>query len=181
MHSDLAKYKITARVHCLLTPDAEVKRAAVRSCCAAPPMAAPVQPLADGLFVPVDAASLEQLVQVTGVITELTRILVAPLGLPPAVQLLDDLKLDAAVRDRLAIGNMAAVELACETVGISSGAHALAAANHEKAPEMRKLLRDQEELIQKIFEPARVVELPANVRARRYTRSANAPPQPADR
>jgi hypothetical protein len=117
----------------------------------------------DGLFVPVDAASLEELVQVTAVITELTRILVAPLGLPAAVQLLDDAKLDAAVRDRLAIGNMAAVELACETVGISSGAHALAAANHEKAPEMRKLLRAQEQLIQKIFEPARVVELPANV------------------
>ena len=119
--------------------------------------------LADGLFVPVDAASLEQLVQVTAVITELTRILVAPLGLPAAVQLLDDAKLDAAVRDRLAIGNMAAVELACETVGISSGAHALAAANHEKAPEMRKLLRAQEQLIQRIFEPARVVDLPANV------------------
>ena len=63
----------------------------------------------DGLFVPVDAASLEELVQVTTVITELTRILVAPLGLPAAVQLLDDQKLDAAVRDRLAIGNMAAV------------------------------------------------------------------------
>ena len=87
----------------------------------------------------------------------------APLGLPATTQLLDDQKLDAAVRDRLAIGNLAAVELACETVGISSGAHALAAANYEKAPEMRKLLRAQEQLIQKIFEPTRVVELPANV------------------
>ena len=47
---------------------------------------------ADGLFVPVDATSLEELVQVTAVITELTRILVAPLGLPAAVQLLDDAK-----------------------------------------------------------------------------------------
>ena len=119
--------------------------------------------IAEGLFVPVDAATLPQLVEVTKVITELTRILVAPLGLPASVQLLDDQKLDAAVRDRLAIGNMAAVELACETVGISSGAHALAAANHERAPEMRTLLRAQEQLIQKIFEPARVVELPANV------------------
>lgn len=117
----------------------------------------------DRLFVPVAAASLAQLVEVTGVITELTRILVAPLGLPPTVQLLDDAKLDAAVRDRLAIGNMAAVELACETVGIGAGAHALSAANHEKAPEMCRLLRAQEELIQRIFEPARVVELPTNV------------------
>ena len=117
---------------------------------------------AAALFVPVAAASLQQLIDVTKCITELTKMLVAPLGVSPSVQLTEDTKLDAAVRDRLAIGNMSAVELACEKIGISPGAHALGAAQHERAAEMRQLVRDQEEIIPRIFEPQRVVELPAN-------------------
>lgn len=115
----------------------------------------------DGFFEPIRPASLEQLLAVTRDISEMTRILVAPLGLSPKLQVVDDSVLEAAVRDRLAIGSPAAVELACEKHSISPGAHALAAVKYEKHAQMKVLLREQEELVQTLFNPPAVIELPS--------------------
>jgi hypothetical protein len=54
-------------------------------------------PRADGLFAPIRPASLAQLLEVTKDVSELTRVLVAPLGLSPHLQLVDDRAADSGV------------------------------------------------------------------------------------
>eukprot|EP01052_Picozoa_sp_SAG31_P029114 SAG31_NODE_2869_length_4976_cov_1.541111_5_plen_223_part_00 len=124
----------------------------------------------DNFFLPIKPASLEQLLAVTKDISEMTRILIAPLGLSPKLQELEDSVLEAAVRDRLATGSPAAVELACEKHGISPGMHALAAVTHEKHPKMKELIREQEEVVQTLFNPPVVVDLPLTASAETLAR-----------